>query len=486
MFVLLSFNVLSSCPVEFQSNEPWVFDIWLILGSLKVLDNIQLVITVVVCFASLSHFYLRKPSGQGVAWSLCPKRPSWAEGPHSRDGRKAADVDLWGRRSWPQSQNQEIACAGACGARCLGQSQWEDQSLCLPWLLRSGCAQVLLRAKIVTMICTTSTSRTCFYFLGWWCFRRASLDQFCQHLGEFSWLTGMHRFDINCFWKSQDAWQTSEFATAICCCFYIKSYCETSEAVFLLQQSCQAKTWQEVKASNPPSRRFDHTAVMDAQQRMWIFGGDGVYSGQGAKVIFGLCLCVCVCAEDSCGCDAWDVEEPVQLIAAIWFSGTLHYFDIQAMFVERSCSERSRVLYDKLRQRVVYVIMSWCCHCFLIFVTCKHTIPILILWFKVAPALWHHFCRESLKISDDAWFFTASFVSEVSVNFISLLGFGRAKLSGQDMARAESQQCALQERSGHTAVMDAQQRMWIFGGCAPRVKSLYFVCVSACVFCVYI
>ena len=97
---------------------------------------------------------------------------------------------------------------------------------------------------------------------------------------------------------------------------------------------------------------------MDAQQRMWIFGGDGDHSGQGAKVIFGLCLCVCVCAEDSCGCDAWDVEEPVQLIAAIWFSGTLHYFDIQAMFVERSCSERSRVLYDKLRQRVVYVIMS--------------------------------------------------------------------------------------------------------------------------------
>ena len=175
MFVLLSFNVLSSCPVEFQSNEPWVFDIWLILGSFKVLDKIQLVVTVVVCFASLSHFYLRKPSGQGVAWSLCPKRPSWAELPHSCDGRKAADVDLWGRPSWPQSQNQEIVCAGACGARCVGQSQWEDQSLCLPWLLRSGCAQVL-RARVVTMICTTLTSRTCFYFLGWWCFRRATLD----------------------------------------------------------------------------------------------------------------------------------------------------------------------------------------------------------------------------------------------------------------------------------------------------------------------
>ena len=61
----------------------------------------------------------------------------------------------------------------------------------------------------------------------------------------------------------------------------------------MLEQSCQAKTWQEVKASNPPSRRYDHTAVMDAQQRMWIFGGLGG-SGQGAKVIFGLCFCVCV------------------------------------------------------------------------------------------------------------------------------------------------------------------------------------------------
>ena len=24
---------------------------------------------------------------------------------------------------------------------------------------------------------------------------------------------------------------------------------------------------------------------------------------------------------------------------------------------------------------------------------------------------------------------------------------------------------------GHTAVMDAQQRMWVFGGCSPRVES---------------
>ena len=38
-------------------------------------------------------------------------------------------------------------------------------------------------------------------------------------------------------------------------------------------QSCQAKTWQELKASNAPSKTVGHTAVMDAQQRMWIFGG---------------------------------------------------------------------------------------------------------------------------------------------------------------------------------------------------------------------
>ena len=44
----------------------------------------------------------------------------------------------------------------------------------------------------------------------------------------------------------------------------------------LVGQTCQAKTWQEVNASNAPSKTlFGHTAVMDAQQRMWIFGGGG-------------------------------------------------------------------------------------------------------------------------------------------------------------------------------------------------------------------
>ena len=80
-----------------------------------MLDNIQLVVTVVVCFASLSHFYSSKPSGQGVARSLWPKHPLQAVLPHSCHGRKAADVDLWGlgRRSWPQNQSQEIVCADA-------------------------------------------------------------------------------------------------------------------------------------------------------------------------------------------------------------------------------------------------------------------------------------------------------------------------------------------------------------------------------------
>ena len=124
-------------------------------------------------------------------------------------------------------------CCEMSGTKSVGRS--------IP--LRSGCAQVGL---FFTMICTTLTSRTCFYFLGW-CFRRASLDQFCQHLGEFSWLTGMHqRFDINCFWKSQDAWQTSEFATAICF-FNITSLCELSEDVFCWSKAVRprrGKRWK--------------------------------------------------------------------------------------------------------------------------------------------------------------------------------------------------------------------------------------------------
>ena len=173
-----------------------------------MLDNIQLVVTVVVCFASLSHFYSSKPSGQGVARSLWPKHPLQAVLPHSCHGRKAADVDLWGlgRRSWPQNgRGPKIKAKKSCVRMlffCCEMSGTKSVGRSIP--LRSGCAQVGL---FFTMTCTTLTSRTCFYFLGW-CFRRASLDldQFCQHLEDASWLTGMHqRFDNNCFWKSQDA-----------------------------------------------------------------------------------------------------------------------------------------------------------------------------------------------------------------------------------------------------------------------------------------
>ena len=58
----------------------------------------------------------------------------------------------------------------------------------------------------------------------------------------------------------------------------------------MLQQSREAKRWRVVNASNPPSIRWLHTAVVDAQQRMWIFGGPGGRQG----------VCACSRAEDSC------------------------------------------------------------------------------------------------------------------------------------------------------------------------------------------
>lgn len=33
--------------------------------------------------------------------------------------------------------------------------------------------------------------------------------------------------------------------------------------------------WHEVIASNAPSERYSHSAVLDAEQRMWIFGVKG-------------------------------------------------------------------------------------------------------------------------------------------------------------------------------------------------------------------
>ncbi|CAL1138111.1 unnamed protein product [Cladocopium goreaui] len=37
----------------------------------------------------------------------------------------------------------------------------------------------------------------------------------------------------------------------------------------------QAEMWHEVIASNAPSERYSHSAVLDAEQRMWIFGVKG-------------------------------------------------------------------------------------------------------------------------------------------------------------------------------------------------------------------
>jgi len=44
--------------------------------------------------------------------------------------------------------------------------------------------------------------------------------------------------------------------------------------------------WHEVSANNPPSARASHKAVLDAQRRMLIFGGnvaDGRVHGPGLK-----------------------------------------------------------------------------------------------------------------------------------------------------------------------------------------------------------
>ena len=38
-------------------------------------------------------------------------------------------------------------------------------------------------------------------------------------------------------------------------------------------QQRQAGAWQPVTADNVPAARHGHTAVLDAKQRMWVFGG---------------------------------------------------------------------------------------------------------------------------------------------------------------------------------------------------------------------
>jgi hypothetical protein len=81
---------------------------------------------------------------------------------------------------------------------------------------------------------------------------------------------------------------------------------------------------------------------------------------------------------------------------------------------------------------------------------------------------------------------TSSFVSEVSVThfLISLLGFGRAKLSGQDMARGESQQCPLQDGGPHgchgRAAADVDIRRL-----RPQSQNFVLLLLFVCVFCVY-
>ena len=53
----------------------------------------------------------------------------------------------------------------------------------------------------------------------------------------------------------------------------------------LRQHKSQAGTWQYVPASNPPSERVA-PAVIDAKQRIWIFGGfryAGRYQGRGPQ-----------------------------------------------------------------------------------------------------------------------------------------------------------------------------------------------------------
>ena len=37
----------------------------------------------------------------------------------------------------------------------------------------------------------------------------------------------------------------------------------------------QAEMWHEAIVSNAPSERYSHSAVLDVEQRMWIFGGKG-------------------------------------------------------------------------------------------------------------------------------------------------------------------------------------------------------------------
>ena len=118
---------------------------------------------------------------------------------------------------------------------------------------------------------------------------------------------------------SENAWPDWDFVTAIRC-FHIK-FRELSEVfgdatcsislLGLVGQTCQAKTWQQVNASNPFARKY-HGAVMDVQQRMWILGGLFLMI-----MVTALQSNQLVCCEDSCGCDLWD-KEPVREALPSW------------------------------------------------------------------------------------------------------------------------------------------------------------------------
>lgn len=65
------------------------------------------------------------------------------------------------------------------------------------------------------------------------------------------------------------------------------------------QEIAQATEWHKVTAAHAPSARHQHTAVLDSQQRMWIFGGSEYPTVSGSD----LCVqkpthpdsCCCFC-----------------------------------------------------------------------------------------------------------------------------------------------------------------------------------------------
>eukprot|EP00435_Cladocopium_sp_Y103_P015283 s2696_g3.t1 len=142
----------------------------------------------------------------------------------------------------------------------------------------------------------------------------------------------------------------------------------------------QAKVWQEVSAQNTPSERYYHTAVMDAKQRMWVFGGES----------YG---------------DA--------------YFNDLHYFDMKAKTwrgVNASNPPPGRAIHSAVMdaQQRMWIFGG--------------------LGSGSGPVLHDLQCFD---IQAEAW---------------------------QEVKASNAPSTA----GGHTAVMDGQQRMWIFGGRASR------------------